>query len=126
MKRFLLIVCLFFATQAFAKCDPSIVDQYAQDFMGKLEQQAELTADQKQAMMSALKTGISDREDILLSYQGQKGIKVKREIQSQLESINANLQSEAQEILTPEQYSAFLEIQGQNQALVRERVKENY
>lgn len=126
MKRLLLLTCLLFAAHAFAGCDPAVVDQYAQDFMGQLEQQVELTDDQKQALTAALKNSISDREDILMSYEGQKGMMVKKDIQTQLQSLNANLQAEAQEILTPEQYSAFLEIQGQNQAVVRERVKENY
>lgn len=126
MKRLLLLTCLLFATHAFAKCDPTVVNQYTQDFMGQMEQQVELTDDQKQAMTAALKNSISDREDILMSYEGQKGMMVKKEIQTQLQAVNANLQSIAQEILTPEQYSAFLEIQGQNQAVIRERVKENY
>lgn len=126
MKRLLLLGCLLMTTYAFAKCDPKVVDQYTQDFMGKMEQQVELTDDQKQAMTAALKNSISDREDILMSYEGQKGMMVKKEIQNQLQAVNANLQSEAQEILTPEQYSAFLQIQGENQAVIRERVKENY
>lgn len=126
MKRLLLLTCLLFSVHAFAKCDPNVVNQYAQDFMGQLKQQVELTDDQTQALNAALKNSIADREDILLSYEGQKGMMVKKEIQTQLQAVNANLQSEAQEILTPEQYSAFLEIQGQNQAVVRERVKENY
>lgn len=126
MKRLLLTIFMLVAFPLFAACKPTTVDQYTQDFMGKMEQKVELTADQKTALTTALKSSISDREDILLSYQGQKGMKVKREIQTQLKALNANLQSEAQEILTPEQYSAFQEIQGQNQAAVRERVKNNY
>jgi Spy/CpxP family protein refolding chaperone len=126
MKRALLLACFLFSVPVFAACSPDVVAQYTKDFMSQMEQQSELTADQKKALTAALKNNISDREDILLSYEGQKGLKVKKEIQTQLQSVNANLQAEAEEILTPQQYGIFLKIQGENQAIIRERVKENY
>lgn len=126
MKRTLMIVGLLFAASVFAKCPPDTVDNYANQFMSKLQQKTELTAEQKGSLKNALKSNICDREDILLGYEGQKGLQVKRKIQTQLEGINANLQSEAKDILTPEQYGEFLNVQGENQAAIRERVKANY
>ena|SRR5579872_84702 len=126
MKRLLLICGLLFGIHSYAATTPTSVETYTKDFMAQLEKNISLSDDQKEAMIDALTNNISDREDILQTYKGQSGLKVKKEIKKELEAVNANLQSEAQEILTPEQYSKFLEVQGKNQAAVRERVQENY
>lgn len=125
MKKLLAIALIFCTVHAFA-ASKEVVDQYVNTFMAQLEQRVQLTPEQKTALQPVLFNGINAREDVIASYMGQKGMGVKMQIRDALQPINENMQSEAQDILTTEQYNAFKSVQSENQRAVKSRINSNF
>jgi hypothetical protein len=125
MKKLLATLFLFLTTQAFA-ASPQTANQYADDFMTSLNSKVQLTEEQKRALRPVLTTNINAREDVISSYMGQKGMGVKRQIRDALQPINEKMQSEVQDILTPDQFDAFKQVQSDNQDKVRDRINRDF
>lgn len=125
MKKLLATLFLFLTTQAFA-ASTQTVNQYADDFMTALNSKVQLTEEQKRALRPVLVTNINAREDVISTYMGQKGMNVKRQIRDALQPINEKMQSEVQEILSPDQFDAFKQVQSDNQDKVRDRINRDF
>jgi hypothetical protein len=125
IKRFITILCLLCATQVFAASQQTI-NQYADNFMTALNAKTPLTEEQKKTLRPVLVTNLNAREDVISSYMGQKGMGVKRQIRDALQPINEQMQGEAQNILTPEQFEAFKQVQSDNQDEVRDRINRDF
>jgi len=125
LKKLIASALMFFAAQSFA-APKEVVNQYVDAFMNSLTQKVQLTDTQKDALRPVLYNNINAREDVITSYMGQKGMSVKKQIRDALQPINANMQSEAQDILTPEQFDAFKDVQQSNQEAVKARVNQNF
>ena len=125
IKRLLAVLFLFCATQAFAASQQTI-NQYTDDFMTALNSKVELTPEQTRALRPVLMTNLNAREDVIATYIGQKGMGVKRQIRDALQPINQKMQSEAQDILTPDQFEAFKSVQSDNQDAVRDRINRDF
>lgn len=122
ISAILLMLCI---NQAYAAPESSI-NQMTQDFMTRLEQKVQLTPEQKASLQPVLFNNLNAREDVIASYQGQSGMSVKMQIRDRLQPINLNMQSEAQNILTPDQFDAFKQVQESNQAEVKARINSQF
>lgn len=125
IKRFMAVIFLLTASHAFAASQETI-NQYTNDFMAALNQKVQLTDEQKKALRPVLVNNLNAREDVIASYMGQKGMGVKRQIRDALQPINQQMQGEAQQILTPEQFEAFKQVQSDNQDNVRDRINRDF
>lgn len=125
LKKLLAISLMFFAAYSLA-APKEVVDQYVNAFMDSLTQKVQLTNDQKTALRPVLFNNINAREDVITSYMGQKGMSVKKQIRDALEPINQNMQSEAQNILNPDQFNAFKDVQKGNQEAVKARINQTF
>lgn len=125
LRLVVMMLTLGLFTNAFAACEP-MVKSYTAEFMEELQAKVDLTPEQQAAMEEIMYNGINEREDIINSYQGQKGLKVKKKMRDELQAANATTRSEAQEVLTDEQYKAFVEIQEKNQEKIRERINREF
>lgn len=125
MNKLSKIILAWFAfglfTVANAACQP-LVNHYTDQFMLMLEGKVELSSEQQNTLRETLKESINAREDVIESFRGQSGIKAKKALKTELDSVNANLQARAQEILDADQYNAFLEVQEETKKDVKERV----
>jgi hypothetical protein len=124
-KKMCAVVLMFWMSHALAATQDTI-NRMTDDFLKDLEQQVQLTDEQKKSLRPVLFNSLNAREDVIASYMGQKGMSVKKQIRDQLQPINLNLQSEAQTILTPEQFDAFKKVQEKNQDVVRERINRDF
>jgi hypothetical protein len=124
-KKLCAVVLMFCMSHAYAATQDTI-NRMTEDFMKDLEQKVQLTDQQKKSLQPVLFNNLNAREDVIASYMGQKGMSVKKKIRDQLQPINLNLQSEAQNILTPEQFDAFKKVQEKNQDAVRERINRDF
>jgi hypothetical protein len=125
LRAITILLTLGLFTTAFAACEP-MVQSYTTEFMEELQEKVTLTPEQQDAMEGIMQSGINEREDIINSYQGQKGLKVKRQMRTELQSANEQTRSEVQQVLDDEQYQAFLEVQEKNQEKVRERINRDF
>lgn len=125
LKKLIAITLMLFAAQTFA-APKQVVDQYVNAFMDSLTQKVQLSNEQKTALQPVLFNNINAREDVISSHMGQKGMSVKMQIRDALEPINQNMQSEAQNILNPEQFNAFKDVQKTNQEAVKARINQNF
>jgi len=125
LKKLCAILLMFCMSHAYAATQDTI-NRMTEDFMKDLEQKVQLTDQQKKSLQPVLFNNLNAREDVIASYMGQKGMSVKKKIRDQLQPINLNLQSEAQNILTPEQFDAFKKVQEKNQDVVRERINRDF
>ncbi len=121
----LLSVTLF--STASAAC-PAYAKSQAEEFMQELQTKVSLTPEQQDAMEDIMVNSINQREDIIESYQsqGQKGMKVKKQIRDELQAVNATTRADVQEVLDEQQYQAFLEVQEERQEKVRERINSEF
>ncbi len=125
LQVFMMLLTLGMFTSAYAACSP-MVNTYTEDFMAELQEKVELSPEQQAAMEEIMRNGINAREDVIDSYQGQKGLRVKKSMRDELQAANATTRSEVQEVLNEEQYKAFLEVQDQTQEKVRERINRDF
>jgi len=125
LKKLCAILLMFCMSHAYAATQDTI-NRMTEDFMKDLEQKVQLTDQQKKSLQPVLFNNLNAREDVIASYMGQKGMSIKKKIRDQLQPINLNLQSEAQNILTPEQFDAFKKVQEKNQDVVRERINRDF
>lgn len=124
-KSMLTIMLTVFTLSVFAACPPRI-KEYTQEFMTNLESRTTLSDEQKVAMEKVVYDNINVREDIISTYQGEKGMRVKKQLRDELQAVNANMQSEAQNVLDDQQYEAFLAVQKENQDKMRERINNEF
>jgi uroporphyrinogen-III synthase len=125
LKKLCAVILMCCMSHAFAATQDSI-NRMTEDFMDSLAQRVTLTEAQKESLQPVLFNNLNAREDVIASYLGQKGMSVKMKIRDQLQPINLNMQSEAQSILTPEQFDAFKLVQETKQAEVKERINRDF
>lgn len=124
-KKLLAAALILFTTTVFA-ASQEVINQYTDDFMKALNSKVQLTQEQKTALRPVLFNNLNAREDVIASYMGQKGIDVKRQIRDALQPINQKMQSEAQNILSSDQFDAFKDVQSDNQDAVRDRINRDF
>lgn len=128
MSKVLQIFTVFF-TLAFlpiAFADPSSVESESQDFMQTLEAKTILTTEQQDGMKKIIEDSINQREQIIASHQGEKGIQVKKQIRDELETLNGKTQSEVQKVLDQQQYQAYLDVQEAREDRIRDRINSQF
>lgn len=121
----ILLAATFFAN-AYAD-NATYAQSQAQEFIQALDAKTKLTPEQQDSLKTIMINSINQREAIIKSHQGQKGIMVKKQIRGELETLNETTQSEVKNIpLDDQQYQAFLDVQQARQEQLRDRINSEF
>jgi hypothetical protein len=125
-KLFQLLTILWAATffvSAYAAETPTA---QSQEFMQSLEAKIKLTPEQQTAMEKIITDSMTQREQVISSYQGQKGMMAKKDLRDDLQPINEKMQTEVKKVLDEQQYQVFLDVQKAHQEQLRERINNEF